>query len=256
MLDIDDLRIRIGQTEVLKGISVQLDGGRATTVLGRNGAGKTTLIRGLAGLVPTRGTIRLEGEDISRLPAAERARRIGYVSQDFLGRAGGLTVHEMLLIAQSGGRRGWLVPRTDLRRAEEILALLGLEPLAERIIGEMSGGQRQMVALAAALVRKPRLLLLDEPTSALDLANQLRMLEAVADYTRAQTVVTLMVLHDLNLAARFSDRALLLAQGQILDDGTPAEVITTANLAKTYGVHCDVSHHAEGWPLVYAHHAL
>ncbi|HTJ59404.1 MAG TPA: ABC transporter ATP-binding protein [Devosiaceae bacterium] len=244
-LEVKGLNLRIGRTPILEDLSFRIAGGEAAAVLGRNGAGKTTLVRGLAGLLPARGEVRLEGETIDRLPAAQRASRIGYVAQSFVREAAELSAHELMLLSLNGGRGGWQVPSTNLARVEEVIELLRLGPLANRAANTMSGGQRQMLALALAIVRRPRLLLLDEPTSALDLANQLHLLEVVRDYTRREGIATLMVLHDLNLAARYAEQVLMLADGRIAFDGPPAAALTPPRLAQIYGVECAVTF-AEG----------
>ncbi|MFT8243648.1 ABC transporter ATP-binding protein [Roseomonas sp. BN140053] len=240
MLRIEDLHVRIGRHPVVKGVSVSLEAGQCLAVLGRNGAGKTTLVRGLAGLLPARGKVLLDGQDLTALSPADRSRQIGYVAQGVTQVSAQLTTFDLLLLAQNGGRADWRATPESLRRAEAMLDLLHLHPLAQRAPGEMSGGQRQMVALALALVRQPRLLLLDEPTSALDLANQLHLLELVREHTRRTGIVTVMVLHDLNLATRYADAVAMLENGVLLHDGDTAGAMTRERLARVYGVDCHI----------------
>ncbi|TMV58480.1 ABC transporter ATP-binding protein [Thioclava sp. BHET1] len=250
-LDISSLSVRIGRQHIVADLSLQLAPGECAAVLGRNGAGKTTLVRGLAGLLPATGSVALDGQPLHRLSPAARSRLIGYVAQSALSETAELSVHDMLLLAQRSGRGGWQVAQQDHHRAAEVLDLLDLAPLASRRPAQMSGGQRQMVALALALVRRPRLLLLDEPTSALDLANQLHLLDCVRDYTRAQGILTLMVLHDLNLAARFSDRILLMEAGRLVADGPPGDVLTPEMLRRIYGIDCTLFETELGHPAIY-----
>ena len=240
LLGIEDLGVRIGRHQAVRGVSCTVEAGECLAVLGRNGAGKTSLVRGLAGLLPVSGTIRLEGQDLTALGPAERSRRIGYVAQGVAQLSAQLTVFDLLLLAQNGGQFSWAAPKESLHRAEAMLDMLGLQPLARRTPGEMSGGQRQMVALALALVRRPRVLLLDEPTSALDLANQLHLLELVRAHTRRSGMATVMVLHDLNLATRYADSALMLEEGAPVHAGPVAEVLTRERLARIYGVDCHI----------------
>jgi iron complex transport system ATP-binding protein len=240
LLRIEDLYVRIGRHEAVRGVSCTVEAGECLAVLGRNGAGKTSLVRGLAGLLPARGRILLDGSDIARAGPAERSRLIGYVAQGVAQLSAQLTVFDLLLLAQNGGQFAWAAPPESLRRAQEMIELLGLQPLARRTPGEMSGGQRQMVALALALVRRPRILLLDEPTSALDLANQLHLLELVREHTRLAGMATVMVLHDLNLATRYADAVLMLEGGAPAFAGPVEEALTRERLARIYGVDCHI----------------
>lgn len=250
-LEISSLSARIGRQRIVSDLSLRLESGACAAVLGRNDAGKTTFVRGLAGLQRTTGSIRLDGKSLDALSPAARSRLIGYVAQSGLSERVGLSVHDLLLLAQRNGGSGWHVAAEDHRRAEEMLDLLDLAPLATRSPAQMSGGQRQMVALALALVRSPRLLLLDEPTSALDLANQLHLLECVRDYTRGYGILTLMVLHDLNLAARFSDRILLMEAGRLVADNAPKAVLTSETIGRIYGIECMLFETGLGHPAIY-----
>jgi len=239
-LILNDLSVAIGRRTIVRGVSVTAGAGECLALLGRNGAGKTTLVRGLAGLWPVTGEALLEGKVLTALSAAARSRLIGYVSQDFASVTARLSVLELLLLVQNSDRMSWQPAPDSLERAHRMLDMLRLTRFAGRMPGELSGGQRQMVMLALALVRQPRLLLLDEPTSALDLANQLHMLELVRDYTRREGIVTVMILHDLSLAARFADRALMLEDGRVIHEGPVGAVMTETRIAQVYGVSCHV----------------
>ncbi len=251
MLQAEDITIRIGGRAIVERVDLEVAPGECLAVLGRNGAGKTTLIRGLAGLLKLQGRVTLDGSALDRLSPAERTRRVGYVAQGVAQLSAQLTVFDLLLLARNGNRVGWQVPRSDLARAEAMLNLLGLTALAGRMPAELSGGQRQMVSLALALVREPRLLLLDEPTSALDLANQLQLLDIIRDYTRREGIVTLMVLHDLNLATRYSDRVVMLEAGRLRYAGTTKDAFTQARLAEIYHVDCHILPLESGHTAIY-----
>ena len=237
-LDVKDLGIRIGAHRIVHDLTCSAAAGECVAVLGRNGAGKTSLVRALAGLLPSTGHITLDGQDLGPLTPAERARRIGYVAQGVGPVSVQLSTFDLLLLALNGGRLGWRVPPDHLLRVEAVLDLLQLQPLAHRHPAEMSGGQRQMVALAAALIRRPRLLLLDEPISALDLANQLKLLEVVRAYTRRERIVTLMVLHDLNMATRYADSVIMMADGRLQHAGRTESALTVARIAELFAVEC------------------
>lgn len=250
-LTVENLTVRIGRTNVVHDVSFRAEAGQCLAVLGRNGAGKTTLVRGLAGILPATGEIKLDGERIGVLRAADRNRRIGYVAQGFMQLSAQLSTYDLLLLAINGGRLGWSVPEAHLHQADEALSMLGLESLADRRPGEMSGGQRQMVALAIALVRRPRLLLLDEPTSALDLANQLHLLEIVRAYTKKEGITTLIVLHDLNLATRYTDQTMLMTAGRVAASGPTIETLHRERLQQVYGVDCSIHGVENGHTAIY-----
>lgn len=232
--------VNIARTRIVRDVSFTARAGECLALLGCNGAGKTTLVRGLAGLWPAQGDAMLGEQMLGTLPPAARSRLIGYVAQDFASLTARLSVLELLLLVQNSDRISWQAAPESQARAHHVLAMLNLTRFTDRMPAEMSGGQRQMVMLALALVRQPRLLLLDEPTSALDLANQLRMLTRVREYTRREGIVTVMILHDLSLAARFADRAVTLRDGALVHAGTVDTVMTAERIAEIYGVSCHV----------------
>ncbi len=230
----------IGRHRVISGVDLDVPAGSVVAVLGPNGAGKSTFMKGLCGLLRAEGTARLEGQDLFTMPPLWRADLLGYVAQDMAYLTVRLSVFELLLLAQNSGRRRWRVAEDSAARAEAALDPLGLMRFADKMPGTLSGGERQMIGLALALVRRPKLLLLDEPTSALDLANQLQMLEAVQAYTHAEGIVTLVILHDMNLASRYADRVLFLAEGRVQSFGPTHETMTCSGLAQVYGVDCRI----------------
>ena len=237
-LALSDYDVAIGTTRVVTDINLSLGGGRTMAVLGPNGAGKSTLMRGLCGLRRASGAARLGEVDLLRASPIQRAGLVGYVGQDTSHLSVRLSVFELLLLAQNGARRSWRAVKESGERAEDILSILNLQRFAHLPPARLSGGERQMIALAIALVRQPRLLLLDEPTSALDLANQLHMLGVVKDYTQRHGIVTIAVLHDLNLATRYADMALLLQHGRPVAYGRTRDILTADQLAQLYGVEC------------------
>jgi iron complex transport system ATP-binding protein len=219
---------------------------RVTALVGPNGAGKSTLLRALVGLVPARGTLRLGDEALDRQRPAQRARRIGYMPQ-FMPEGVELTVLESLLAAlktQTGA-----APRdgtTAIGRAHALLESLGIAHLALRGLDGLSGGQRQLVSLAQAVIREPDVLLLDEPTSALDLRHQ-AMVMGTARQLAQQDRIVIAVLHDLSLAARWADDIVVLHRGRLHSAGTPAETFTPAMLAEVYGVRARAECCSAGW---------
>ena len=233
-----DYRVTIHGRTILDGLAVQASAGRTLALLGANGAGKSTFMKGLCGLTKAKGSATIDGVELLSASPTARAQLIGYVAQDLAHLDVRLSTYELLLLAQHGSARGWATGKDAQRKASEMLELLGLQRFAECQPGQLSGGERQMISLALALVRSPRLLLLDEPTSALDLANQLQILDAVNAYTRKENIVTLAIFHDMNLASRYADDTLMLHQGHVHCSGPTRSTLTPENLAHVYGVDC------------------
>jgi iron complex transport system ATP-binding protein len=240
LLEIAGLTLGYGRRTILREVSLApLAGGHITALLGPNGAGKSTLLRGLAGLLPARGSVKLNGQEMVGRSLEARARHITYMPQS-LPQGVALTVMEALvgaLKASPPGAGGMAV--SGRQAAEQALALLeqlGIAHLALVGLDRLSGGQRQMAGLAQALVRKPEVLLLDEPTSALDLRYQLQVMRLVQQLTREKGLVTVVVLHDLGLAARFADHIVVLGEGTLRAEGEPERTLTPGLLAEVYGV--------------------
>lgn len=237
---LNNYQVSIGNRQIIKPMALAVQPGDVLAVLGPNGAGKSTFMKGLCGLRPSTGQAMIGDVDLLRATPLQRSSMVGYVAQDLAHLDVQMTVFELMLLAQSGGRHGWRVAQENFSRAEETLEILRLARFAHTRPATLSGGERQMIALALALVRRPKLLLLDEPTSALDLANQLQMLDVVAAYTRDFNIVTLVILHDMNLATRYASHALVLDQGRALPVGPCREVLTPKMIAEIYGVQCKV----------------
>lgn len=220
---------------VIPGLTLpDISAGTVVSLLGPNAAGKSTLLRALAGLTPATGNLRFGAEDLLTLSPPKRSRIITYMPQT-LPEGVGLSVLETVLSALNVGA-DLLSDAERMHRAIAILERIGIAHLAMMRIDQLSGGQRQLTALAQALVRTPEVLLLDEPTSALDLHYQLRVLDLVRNITRENGMIAVIVLHDLQAAARISDRIAVLSQGQLAAFGTPAEAITPDMLARVYHV--------------------
>lgn len=235
-LSVANLRVSYGSNQVLDGLCLDsLSKGSFTGLLGPNAAGKSTLFKALAGLIKIdAGEVLLSGKDLRSLSRLQRARKIAYLPQSFHTNLA-LSVFESVLLSLKQ-QSGWRVKSQDLQGVAEILQLLGIEQLADKDICELSGGQKQLVAMARILVVKPEVVLLDEPTSALDLHHQLAILTVVKQLSKDRGLITIAALHDVNLAAKFCDHLVLLNKGVIQVAGEPGKVLSLPLLGETYKV--------------------
>lgn len=226
--------------QVVEALDLRIPAGEVTAIVGANGCGKSTVLRALARLLaPQSGTVLLDGQDVHRLPTREVARRLGLLPQGPVA-PDGLTVADLVRRGRSPHTtvfRQWSVQ--DQRAVESALATTGLSELADEQVDSLSGGQRQRAWLAMTVAQDTPLLLLDEPTTYLDLAHQLDVLELVRDLHRGGRTVV-MVLHDVNQAARYADHLVAMRRGQVVAAGPPAEVLTPALVAEVFGVRCRV----------------
>ncbi len=248
----DAVTIGYGDRVVVDELSVTVPDGRVTVVVGANACGKSTLLRGMARLLrPVAGSVLLDGEAIHRRSTREVAKVLGLLPQqpitpdgvtvvDLVGR--GRHPHQGIL-----GR--WSAD--DERAVAEALAMTGTADLADRPVDELSGGQRQRVWVAMALAQGTDLLLLDEPTTYLDVAHQVEMLDLLADLNHRSGTTIVMVLHELNLAARYADHLVAMKDGRIVAEGTPGEVVTEATVREVFGLDNQViTDPVSGTPLV------
>ncbi|MEN5145000.1 ABC transporter ATP-binding protein [Brevundimonas diminuta] len=247
-LSINGLDAGYGGQPIISGFSLPpLTAGEVVSVVGPNGAGKSTLLRSLAGLIPAHGSIRLDEAELTRLSLADRAKRVTYMPQT-LPQGVALTVLETVVASiRATPLRGAVY--TDAQAAErayEVLQRINAEALAGQRLDRLSGGQKQLAGLAQALAREPRLLLLDEPTSALDLHYQLRVLDLAREAAAERGMTVMIVLHDLQAAARVSDRIAVMAKGKLVAFGAPDEAITPDILAEVYRVSARVQRCGRG----------
>lgn len=235
-LALENLSVGYRQTPVLQSVTIPaLLPGTVTGLIGPNASGKSTLMKAIAGfLKPKRGTVTLNDVDLAGMGRSQRACAISYMPQIF-GCNALLSVFEAVLLSRKQGS-GWRVTPQDLSQVSNTLDGLGLSYLSARGVDSLSGGQSQMVAVAQAIVRRPEVLLLDEPTSALDIHHQLSILGAVRRICHQHRPVVIVALHDLNLAARYCDRLLLLCDGSLQADGRPDQVLALESIGNAYQV--------------------
>lgn len=230
--------------KVIENLTVpHLPRGKITALLGPNGSGKSTLMRAMAGLGPCRGELLLEGENLLTQPFSRRAEQVVYLPQTL---PAGVHLHvlESIIVAQraSGGRHS----AESEEQVMQLLKQLGISHLALSYLDQLSGGQKQLVGLAQSLIRRPSLLLLDEPLSALDLNYQFHVMDLVARETRERNIVTVVVVHDINIALRHSEHVLMLRDGKLVASGEPEAVITPRSLAQVYGVRGRIERCSQG----------
>lgn len=234
MLTIQNLSYRYGRrgAPVLNGVNLTLARGEIGILLGRNGSGKTTLFRNILGLcTPDSGSIRLDGLEMTSLSPRRRARYIAYVPQDI--RFGELTVFDSVLLGRLS-RFGLQAGAADRAAAAQVLEELGLSALSGRNVTELSGGERQKVAIARALVQEPQLLVLDEPTGNLDIANEQLLMRLAKKAAQERHIAVLSSLHDLNQALSLGDRFFFLKDG-VITCTVPRDGVTSGILRDTLG---------------------
>ena len=220
---------------VLKNVWLNIQGPQFVSILGPNGVGKSTLINCICKILgPEKGTILLNGKELKAINIRALAKEVGYVpcttSDTFP-----LNVVDTVLMGRHPHTR-WGSLDTDLKKVHEVLARLEIEDLAMRQFNELSAGQHQKVVLARGLVQEARVLLLDEPTSNLDIKHQIDVSELLRDISREKSMQIIMISHDINIAARYSDNIILMHMGSIYAVGAPEDVITEENIRTVYGV--------------------
>ncbi len=240
ILAAQDLQVGYGNQTILKNLSIEIERGKVTALVGPNGSGKSTLLKTLARLLsPSSGQVYLNGVALTRLATRDIARQLAILPQNPVAPPG-LSVGELV----EQGRFPHVGPLGMLRRQDreaiaEALSLTAMTEFAHRRLDNLSGGERQRAWISLALAQETPLLLLDEPTSFLDIGHQLEVLEIVRQLNRDRAMTIILVLHDLNQAARYSDRMVVLKRGRIIADGTPRRVLTPELLAEAFGVRAE-----------------
>jgi iron complex transport system ATP-binding protein len=233
----EQVRLGYGDRTIVDGLDLDVVAGTITAVIGPNGCGKSTLLRALGRLLkPTAGQVVLDGKRIDRIPTREIAKVLGLLPQA-PSAPEGLTVADLVARGRHPHQawyRQWSADDEDA--VAQALEWTGIADLAERPVDQLSGGQRQRAWISMALAQGTDLLLLDEPTTFLDLAHQVDVLELVRRLHSEAGRTVVMVLHDLNLAARYADRLVAMREGRIVAAGKPAEVITEELLEKVFGL--------------------
>jgi iron complex transport system ATP-binding protein len=234
-----DVTVRLGGATIVEHATLALRGGELAVLVGPNGAGKTTLLRALTGLLPADGTIALGGEPLASLKARERARRVAYLPQGHVF-YWPMAVSSIVMLGREPHADPFSGTSPEDRAAvAHALATTETEAFSERDVTTLSGGERARVALARALATQASVLLADEPTASLDPRHQLVVMELLRQQARGGNAV-LATMHDLTLAARFADRVIVMHEGRLVGEGSPAEALTPERLASVFGVDAQV----------------
>ncbi|HEU0165613.1 MAG TPA: ABC transporter ATP-binding protein [Thermomicrobiales bacterium] len=241
----ENLTLSYGEQTIVKDLSLDIQDGEITTIIGPNGCGKSTLLRGLARLMrPDSGQVHLDGQLIHSIPTREVAKRLGLQSQQALTPQG-IMVEDLVRRGRYPHQSFFQPPsQKDEEAIDRALALTGMESLRKRAVDQLSGGQRQRAWMAMAVAQDTPIMLLDEPTTYLDVSHQLEIIDLVQHLNEREGKTIVMVLHDINEAARVSHRIVAMRDGEILRSGTPDEVLQPDLLARLYGVECDIYPHA------------
>ncbi len=233
ILEVDGVEFSYDSAPILKGVTFEVRKGEMVAILGPNGAGKSTLLKCINGILkPKGGVVMVEGLPGESYGSHEMAKKMGYVPQINTGNF--MTVFDAVLLGRKPYIR-WGPSEKDLRLVEETLKLVGLESLALKRTNNLSGGELQKVVVARALVQEPRILLLDEFTNNLDLKNQLEAMRIVSKITHEREVASIVVMHDINLALRYSDKFVVMANGAIHAKGG-REIIEPRLIEEVYGI--------------------
>ena len=247
MIEFRDLVKSYGDRTVLGPVSGRIEEGGITSLIGPNGAGKSTLLTLLGRLAaPTSGTVLLDGTDVHRTPSAEMARRLAILRQDnhFTAR---VTVRELVAFGRFPHSRGRLTAE-DHEHIDRALDFLALGDLAGRYLDQLSGGQRQRAYVAMVLAQDTRYALLDEPLNNLDIKHAVRMMEQLRSAADELNKTVVLVVHDINIAAGYSDHIIALRDGAIVANGTPAELMDPGLLTRIFDTPVQV-HEVDGRPL-------
>jgi iron complex transport system ATP-binding protein len=250
MIEVKDLCAGYGNGDVIRNITVKVNKGESLCVLGPNGCGKSTLLKSIARIINYRGEVSLDGRDTGSFSRRELARKIallGQSSQVFFP----YTVYETVSMGRYAWSEGFLknLSAEDKTIIEDIIAKLDIADIRGRMIDELSGGQLQRVFLARTLAQSPEVILLDEPTNHLDLKYQIELLAFLKSWVKENNKTLIGVFHDLNLARRFGDTALVMADGTTAACGTVEKALNRETLHKVYGIdiHAFMLESLEGW---------
>lgn len=236
-IQVNNLDFEYGNKKVLKDISLNIEKGKFISIIGPNGSGKSTLLKNINRIfMPKAGNIQIEDMNIKKMKTKELAKKVALVPQDTIIDYE-FTVEDIVLMGRHPFKgRFQKENEDDYRIVQNALEQTNTIHLKDRIITEISGGERQRVIIAKALAQNPSIILLDEPTSHLDINHQIEILNLLRKLNKENGTTIVLVIHDINLAARYSDEIVMLNEGKILGIGKPEEVITNINIERAYDI--------------------
>ncbi len=242
-LSLENIKVSFGIKQVLKGVNAHFTGPGMHAIIGTNGTGKSVLMKSIAGILSYSGQIQLtdHAKTCSRT-------EIAYVPQT-ANLDSSLTAFEMILLGKLRELK-FRVPDEFIKEVNDVMDLLKIKKLEDQIFGSLSGGQKQLVIMAQALISKPKLLLLDEPTSALDLYHQLNLLSIARNYCKDTGALALIIMHDLSQTARFCEDIVILKDGIVLESGYPQDVLTQKNIREVFNVDAEIGKSITGYTTV------
>lgn len=247
-LKIENLSLAYGKKTILSNVNLVLEP-KIIAVIGPNGAGKSTLIKAIAGINKVKeGNISFNDRKVDKNYKEFYSKYLGYFPQ-FLPTNSVLTVFEVILLGMIDSL-SLRVGDEELIKVMSIMKKLGIDDLAKKRMTELSGGQQQMVSLAQAIIKDPKLLLLDEPLNNLDIYRQFEILDIIQKITYENKIITVIAIHDLNLAARYADEIVVIHDGKVFAKGTPKEVLTKDLLRDVYKINADITVDANDIPSV------
>ncbi len=243
IVSVEDLKYRYSSDSeyTLEGVNFKAYPGEITTIVGANGAGKTTLLKCIANLMKHEGSVKIDDHVPTR---EELSEKISFLDQDVSCNIN-LSIFEITMLGLVK-TLGFRVSDEDIERVNKVLKLVGIAHLAGKMVSEVSGGQRQLAFIAQALVKDPDVLILDEPTSALDLYNQFSLIKFIRDITKEKNCTTIMTLHHLDVAMKYSDRVIVIDDNTVYDDGPSKDVFVEKMLYEVYRVHSRIEADEDG----------
>lgn len=249
MIYVEDIAFRYETDSIIRDITADFSDERLTGIIGPNGVGKSTLLKCMVRLLkPCQGAIYLDDRDLFAIRARELAKLQAYVPQNS-SLIFQMPVKEYVTL----GRRPyveWSLKKEDMEIVDEMMDYLSIQSMADKYMNEISGGEKQKVMLARALVQQPDVLMLDEPTSALDIRHQLEVMELLRKISKEKKCAVIIVMHDLMLVARYCDKVILMKDGEIYASGTPLDTITEENVRQVYGIHTRIIYGGDGMIIV------
>lgn len=250
-IEVEGLTVAYEKKEVIRNMSLSIPKGKITILIGANGCGKSTLLKAMARVIPAKaGKIKLFGQDLQKQDSKAIAKRMAVLPQSPNAPAG-LLVRELVIFGRFPHQKGMSsFTEQDYRRVDWAINVVGLQELADKPVEQLSGGQRQRAWIAMSLAQDTELLLLDEPTTYLDMAHQLEILLLLQKLNLEENRTILMVLHELNNAARFADHIIGMREGEVVCEGNPKDAINVENLSKLYGIQANIFYDEQkGYPI-------